>query len=315
MLGIQSKRAWEIVGSLAIVAVLSVPFVTGAKSGQTIYVDDNATGTENGSSAHPFNTIEEGLDAAESGDTVQVAKGTYEENITIPKGVKVVGAGRGSTTIKADKDDKVTVVMKDRSKLQGVTVKKGKVGVVVKEGARAEITDSAIVDNRHEGIVALKAAKNDDGKLSLVDVEVRDNGWSGIYSEKRKLVILESDIKENGKTGIFLEDGVKAWFDNNAVSGNRADGLYVKMGGSEVTIASGNTFRANRLSGVAVENDGTKGSVVVVRKSRLSENGNYGVAKLTHNGTVSANAWSGLSVQDTNTFFGNKKGNISPILK
>lgn len=314
MTGIRKMLAWEIAGSLAIVAMFALPFATGAKSGHTIYVDRDASGTENGSSAHPFDTIAEGLDVAGSGDTVNVAKGTYKENITLPKGVKLVGAGRNKTTIESRKDEKVTVVMKDRSKLEGVTVRKGKVGVVVKEGARADITDSAIEDNRHEGIVALKASKSDDGKLSLVDVEVRDNGWSGIYSQKRKIVVLESEIKENGRTGIYLEDGTKAWFDDNAVSDNHADGLYVKLDGSEVTVASGNTFRANQLSGIAVEQGGASGSMTV-KKSRLSENRNYGVARLTHNGIVAASAWSGLSVEDTNNFFGNGKGNISPIMK
>ena len=36
----------------------------------TIYVDDdNTSGTEDGSEANPYNTIQEGIDAASSGDT------------------------------------------------------------------------------------------------------------------------------------------------------------------------------------------------------------------------------------------------------
>lgn len=43
----------------------------------TIYVDDVASGFEDGTAEHPFNTIKEGIDFAGPHDTVQVANGTY----------------------------------------------------------------------------------------------------------------------------------------------------------------------------------------------------------------------------------------------
>jgi Protein of unknown function (DUF1565) len=45
----------------------------------TIYVDVDNTGEEDGSAAHPYNTIAEAAAVAKAGDTVQVAKGTYYE--------------------------------------------------------------------------------------------------------------------------------------------------------------------------------------------------------------------------------------------
>ena len=44
----------------------------------TVYVDvTNTSGIEDGSEAYPFNTIQEGIDAAVSGCSVYVADGTY----------------------------------------------------------------------------------------------------------------------------------------------------------------------------------------------------------------------------------------------
>jgi hypothetical protein len=46
-----------------------------------------------------YPTIQAAIDAASSGDTIQVSAGTYFENITLKNGVNVIGAGAGVTTI------------------------------------------------------------------------------------------------------------------------------------------------------------------------------------------------------------------------
>ena len=44
-----------------------------------------------------FTTIQDAIDAATSGDTVNVPSGTYYENLTMAEGVTVDGAGQGET--------------------------------------------------------------------------------------------------------------------------------------------------------------------------------------------------------------------------
>lgn len=48
-----------------------------------IYVDESNLGFEDGSPTNPFNTIQEGVDAASNRDTVYVFNGIYLENIEI----------------------------------------------------------------------------------------------------------------------------------------------------------------------------------------------------------------------------------------
>ncbi|MHC4573324.1 MAG: hypothetical protein ACYS76_04215 [Planctomycetota bacterium] len=50
---------------------------------------------------NPGESIQAAIDSASYGETVQVAAGTYVENITLKNGVKVLGAGPLSTTMAA----------------------------------------------------------------------------------------------------------------------------------------------------------------------------------------------------------------------
>jgi len=66
-----------------------------------IYVDADHTGVEDGTYEFPFNTITEGIAAADSGQVVVLAPGQYDviENITVDKPLTFEGAGAGCTTV------------------------------------------------------------------------------------------------------------------------------------------------------------------------------------------------------------------------
>lgn len=305
----------EIGVSLFVLAVIALPFFGFARGGDKIYVNEDTSGTQNGSSSHPYKTIWQGLDKAHDGDEVIVAKGTYKERITLPKGVKLSGAGKGKTIIKSsERSDDPVINMKDGSKVWGITVKDGEVGIYVRQGAKVDIIDSDIRENRHEGIIIENGERTDKEKVSIVNCEVKDNGWSGIYSKKRKVVIMESGIKNNGRNGVVFESGVRAWIDNNSISENKGSGLVMNLDGADVTIASKNTFRKNGREGVEVSSFGMTGSLDV-RKSRLSENGRYGVARISKIANISPSVWSGLVVEGNNTFFGNGLGDVSSLVR
>ena len=69
-------------------------------SSKTIYVDDdNTEGPWEGTLEHPYQHIQEGINASVDGDTVFVYSGVYYEKILVNKSVILQGEGRNSTTI------------------------------------------------------------------------------------------------------------------------------------------------------------------------------------------------------------------------
>ena len=103
----------------------------------TVFVDvDNTSGVEDGSRAHPFNTLSEGLRAARSGDAVGLAPGVYAEtfgpeirpNYVIEgrRTFKLLGMGPGRTIIRGDHSGSLIRVLNGASGLiSGMTIERG----------------------------------------------------------------------------------------------------------------------------------------------------------------------------------------------
>jgi serine protease len=94
--------------------------------GTTIHVDiNNTSGMEDGTSTYPFNTIQEGINAAGVDDLVGVAPGTYFEHVILKAGVELVGMDPASAIIDGSGSG-IVVSMEDASLLKGFTIQHGR---------------------------------------------------------------------------------------------------------------------------------------------------------------------------------------------
>jgi len=140
-------------------------FCTATSSAAIIHVDDDAVAdpgpnnalvsdpVEDGSTAHPFDSIQEAIDLAVTGDTVLVAPGTYFEIIDFAgKAITVESSdGRGVTFIDGDDLPGPVATFQNGeglgSILRGFTLKSGTGGVVCLS-ASPTITECTITDCR-----------------------------------------------------------------------------------------------------------------------------------------------------------------------
>lgn len=303
-----------LIGIMAVFVFLPI-FTFSSHSGD-IYVNAKASGTQNGSKSHPFKTINQALGKADSGDEIHVAKGEYEENITLKKNIKLYGEDKNNTIIKADKDKWSTVFVENDSKIDNFTIKGGENGIWVERKAEFSVSNCILKSNNQDGI----AIEGDDKskksrKVSISKTEIKYNGMSGIYTQgPRRVIVTDSEIRDNRKDGINLGAGTSAWLEGNLIKNNGANGLKIDIGGAEIW-SKKNSFRENSQAGVEIDYFGGDGKVDI-SKTKFVANETYAISKIQKNvPSVRFSAWgNNLIVEENNNFWESKKGNISDIL-
>jgi hypothetical protein len=309
---IRAKK-WEVIASLGLVICVVLPALGLARSGGNIYVDDSATGTEDGSASHPYKTISEALKHADDGDDVHVAAGTYKDNIEIPEGVDVFGESTSSVIIKGKDDDKSVVVMNHQTEIDKVTIEDGRYGINVKKKSKASIVDCVIKDNGRDGIIVRYSPEvKDKYKVSISESVIKNNGKDGIYAQKSRLILIDNEISGNDNDGVGIESGTRAWIKDNRIKDNNGSGMKLTLDASELWLKS-NSIRSNDREGIEINAFGSYG-LIDVNKGSVAENGRYGIARIARK-NFGASAWNNVRIDSSVDFFGNKLGNISPVIR
>ncbi len=309
---LKTTQKKEIAGAMLLLAIFILPVISLAGGNDKIYVDDNASGKQTGSSTHPFKTISAALEEADKHSEIHVRPGTYRENITIPKGVEVFGSDRDEVIIEAEDDDTETVEMNHKTEINKVTIREGKQGVEIDKGDRASIIDCIIENNKEDGIKIEEAPVSDKYKASITESIIRNNGRSGIYSEKRRLVIMNNEIRDNDKDGVDIEGGSRAWIYKNLIKENDASGLKMVLDGSYIWTKN-NTYRDNDREGVEINLYGNTGRIDI-NKSKFYKNDRYGISRVQR-ASFPSFVWEGLTIQNDNIFWDNERSNISDKVK
>jgi hypothetical protein len=248
----------------------------GAQAATLNVDDDNQTGTEDGSAAHPFSTVQKAADkAAASGDVIQVAAGTYAGGTRIErKEVQLLGGFAGGTTAgyaagtsgdfgsraPTTKITRLTGTNKlpaldlhytKNSTVDGLVLSGGLNGIFTFGEVPAEssptLSNNLIENNgfpdasgkfpNGAGIYAQKGAATITGNV------IRDNTGdrgAGLASFCEKLVasgnVIEHNIGHADHAGGFYITGADVTFTHNVVKSNESAGL----GGGGLIFQDGN---------------------------------------------------------------------------
>lgn len=132
----------------------------GEVTGATLFVDATSVGGD-GTRAKPFAKINEAVSAATAGAVIAVAAGTYAEDVTIDKSIRVVGVCPTQVTIRgvvAGEDLGAVMITGANASLERVSVTGPAAGVVV-VSAKGVVIDSTRIFGVLNGVRIRKGAE------------------------------------------------------------------------------------------------------------------------------------------------------------
>ena len=204
----------------------------------------------------PGFTIQGAIDAASAGDMINVAAGTYPENITINKALTLTGANNATTIINGGGTGVVAQITADNVIFQGFTVQgsgttdpQTQAGLTLAGADNCMITGNIFTNNMN-GIAMVASTGN-----TISNNTVNANMAIGIaladlagYPASTGNIISGNTVTANGAAGIYAgQDNNNNQYLTNTITGN-GDGLYFwKSSNNTVT---GNTISGNTQYGV-----------------------------------------------------------------
>ncbi len=281
----------------------------------------------------PGESIQAAIDAACEGAVICLAKGEWEEHLTIEKSLTLQGMDAERTVIKGLEAGLPVIHIWSKEHIgvtiAGVTVTGGLgllhghglqvagsanvtigastfagnyvYGIQVRDSAQATISYSTFEGNELGGIDIGNSAQ-----AALYDSTVAGNTRYGIaIADASQAVISDSAVTGNAM-GIFICDSAQATITDSTIEGNEQDGIFI--GDSAWATITDSIILANAWEGIFVRDS----AEATIEGNVIRDNVGYGVALGMHLCFDTDRVFTGYVAGKGNTVGGNRRGNYCP---
>ena len=226
---------------------------------KTIYVDDDFVDDPPN---HKWNTIQEGINDANSGDTIIVSDGTYNENVDVDKRLTIRSENGADVTIvrSASSSDHVFEVTANWVNITGFTVTGattspiscglGISGICLSYACHCNISNNN-ASNNDCGIYLYYSSSN-----TLTNNNANSNNWRGIHLSLSNNNTLRSNTASNNDI-IYIEtavvgnsynSGICLYFSSNNTLTNNSANSNNYNSGIHLGFSNNNTLKSNAAS-------------------------------------------------------------------
>ena len=182
-----------------------------------------------------YPTIQEAIDAASPGDTIQVAAGAYYERVTVNKTVTLMGEGPLTTIIDGDIDViNVSYVVISRFTIIHLTGD----GILL-ERCRDSIINNNVIEGAGRYAIDLLYS---EGNI-FTNNSVLDNRDGVALFESNQNFFINNKISRNHRDGIIIVESGNNFFSGNEISENGEHGITLVT-----QYTCGNIFEGNTIS-------------------------------------------------------------------
>lgn len=206
-----------------------------------------------------FPTIQAAMEAARSGDTVQVGPGSYRGPILMKEGVRLAGESAANCLVTGTEDEAVPALLKVADCRSGNVENLGfrGTGSVGPLGARQ---DGILITNSTVNVAGCQVTSMSGSGIVVHDIASRPS-------------VKNNRCTLNGEHGLVFERGAGGTAEANVLEGNEGCGVIVGDRGSAPELRK-NECRDNRRHGLNF----LRGSAGLAENNLLEKNGNSGIA-------------------------------------
>jgi len=185
-----------------------------------------------------YSTIQEAIEAAMPGDTIEVATGTYNENIILNKPLTINAPYRDSIIHAANNSLPCVFITVDNTSISGLTCRNGSDGIMLFMSNNSLITGNDVRSN----VLGISFYEYSNSNV-ITSNNISDNMLSIALDESCNNTI-EDNNASNNFAGIFLLN----YSDSNVISGNN-------VSSNELGISLGEYSRSNFITYNTISNN------------------------------------------------------------